>query len=300
MGMDKMVHSETSLRGDMKSSSPARVRRNLRRAVRLKISCRVRAHLAAAFRSNRHEANGTNLPKHAEVEAASFSTGYVLFLQNFFKASDLPVAFAFRAGECEHGKSTASRRRRDIFPVPHIAEWPQQVPTQGNALVDLQTCANLAIAALNHLNAGMPDKPSDARGRGSTKAQQSVQEQVCTRVSRFLSRLDSTTTTSFMYRGALQALEANSSAGGYESLRGKDVDLPSKAATCDPQRLVDPELWHAVCTPGIVFPTNSEVQVDEAFLSSKGHDRREYLKLTCRELLCGKLRAPAATSSWSR
>ena len=180
------MHSGTSLRGDMTSSSPACVRRNLRRAVRLKISCRVRAHLAAAFRSNRREANGTNLPKHAEVEAASFSAGYVLFLQNFFKASDLPVAFAFRAGECEHGKPTASRRRRNIFPVPHIAEWPQQVPTQGNALV--------------------------------------------------------------------------------------------------------PELWHAVCTPGIVFPTNSEVQVDEAFLSSKGHDRREYLKLTCRELLCGKLR----------
>ncbi|OLP95328.1 hypothetical protein AK812_SmicGene22568 [Symbiodinium microadriaticum] len=134
----------------------------------------------------------------------------------------------------------------------------------------------------------MPETSGSRLGQGCTAAQRAVQEHVCQRVVRFCTRLNSTSDGPFSYKGSLQTFGRNSA--GYERIRGGDVDLPTRAATCDPGNLVDPGLWETICRPGAIFEEHQSFQQCLGFTKTFGIERKEYIDLTCRELRCKKLR----------
>ena len=60
------------------------------------------------------------------------------------------------------------------------------------------------------------------------------------------------------------------------------------AATCDPIPLISSELCSAIADPGVVFPEGQRVPFSNIAV---GRDKKcEYVRLTIRELRCGKLR----------
>ena len=65
------------------------------------------------------------------------------------------------------------------------------------------------------------------------------------------------------------------------------MDLPEKAGTCDPSSLVPRELWELVSDPTNIF--HGDVDASTC-MEPQGQERWEYLRLTARELICGKLR----------
>ena len=215
------------------------------------------------------------------------SVGFAAFISSFLTTSALPLAVTAR--DVLVGSASTVFPRRDLFPLPRISTWPAQVDTGMQSDGGLLVLANTCVAALNHLEQGMPKSATTCSRNTCTTAKLSVQLHVCGRVARFCDRLNDMLGENFDYIGAFQKYEKTATGSSYEQLRGDDVDLPKKAATCDPSTLVDPGLWQEVCRGGTVFPENAGGH-NHCPLSTLGSARGEYIKLTCRELRCGKLR----------
>ena len=185
-------------------------------------------------------------------------------------------------------QSCARCKGKDIFPLPPILKWDA-----GLTAADEQAhlvCSNVCVAALNFLDQGMPKNPSEIRSsRRCSSAQLAVHQHIMQRTARHLGKLADAWEGGFNWTGSFSKYESTSSSC-YEKVRGDDVDLPSTAATCDPALLAREELWRLVVQPDNVFPSTFEPSglVREAPLT--GQEREEYLRLTVRELQCGKLR----------
>ena len=169
--------------------------------------------------------------------------------------------------------------------MPPILKWDA-----GLTAADEQAhlvCSKVCVAALNFLDQGMPKNPSEIRSSRRCSSHN-------LRSTSTLCRELRVTLVNWLMpgragTGSFSKYESASSSC-YEKVRGDDVDLPSTAATCDPALLAREELWRLVVQPDNVFPSTSEPSglVREAPLT--GQEREEYLRLTVRELQCGKLR----------
>ncbi|OLP74045.1 hypothetical protein AK812_SmicGene46529 [Symbiodinium microadriaticum] len=272
-GMEMMSSSGS----EVYRSSPARSRRNQQRMIRHRLTHSVRKLLT--YRSSLRKQ--TSLPE--EVPPV---LSFGIFLQNFLDTSELPLALFYRA-LLEPCVGSKERRQRNLFPLPPIRQWSDDSVDRRNLPAHL-TCANLCVAALNFLDEGMPQKPGLVRPPGRcSAAQRAVHSHVMQRTSRFLSRLAAASGARFNWVGSFDQHE-DSGKSRYEKLRGNDVDLPVCAGTCDPAKLVRRQLWEAAGNPNCVFP---DCTAEPAGLQAlRGRDRQEYLRLTLRELHCGKLR----------
>ena len=232
--------------------------------------------------------NGPAAAQEASAAVATLASGgYTAFLSELVGHSDLPLAIAARTVLADDGKLASSRQ--DLFPLPSISRWPEAVDIKGLGQDSALACANVCVVALNHLEKGMQSTPAGTPRTAGTSAQAMVHQHICGRVVRFLGRLNDTLGSSFCYKGAFDKHERATKGSACEPVRGDAVDLPDKAASCDPSTLVDPDLWQAVRQAECVFPGVSAGETF-GFPCSLGSERREYIKLTCRELRCGKLR----------
>ena len=279
-------------------SSPTRVARNRWRALKLRVRKAVMKALAKSsasevtFEASRDSADHSATLRDSDGETQSAAATYGSFLSQLLKTSSLGLASSFHALSETGGRQEGNGRgrQRDLFPLPLLQSWPAGLACNSEAEDGHLLTANLCLAALNHLEKGMP---RNGLGSGASLAasegQKSVQMHVCGRVHRFLSRLHEGLAGAFSWRGAFSKLEAREKSAVAVPLLGDSVDLPARAVTCDPANLVPADLWSKVSAPGAIFgpqPTSTQTPA----ISSNSQGRREYLVLTGRELRCGKLR----------
>ncbi|OLQ01807.1 hypothetical protein AK812_SmicGene15416 [Symbiodinium microadriaticum] len=210
-----------------------------------------------------------------------------VFLHKFLKASFLPLAAFYRALFLDTEVEPGCGCSRNLFPLPRIVVWPSDLECEANQLDAHLCCANLCIAGLNFLEQGMPKRASSApMPRRCSAAQASVHRHVAGRTQRFLGRLEHCWGSEFAWAGAFQRFEQQSGCR-YEKVRADAVDLPERAGACDPSSLVPRELWELVSDPTNIFHGDADASTCK---EPQGQERWEYLKLTARELICGKLR----------
>ena len=102
---------------------------------------------------------------------------------------------------------------------------------------------------------------------------------------RFVERVDGCCAEGLFWKGAFQEAEVDSLA--YEKIRSEAVDLPASAATCDPCALISEGLAVSISQPHTVFPRQPTTAELPRVCKEDWHD---YVRLTVRELRCGKLR----------
>ena len=217
---------------------------------------------------------------------------FLAFLEGMLLTSNLGVA-TFFDGWARAGPKKPGTRCRDLFPIPPLQSWPEQVTTGHVALDDCTGVANMCLGALNCLSSGMKrlfqNKPMNTT---PSTAQLSAQVHVCTRVVRFLERLDD------MYDGTLpwegSSKDCDKDAHVAQSIRAEAVDLPACAGTCEPVLEMDPELATSLSDPSFIFPNQGQLVLEKEGMNEER--RLEYIKLTLRELRCGKLRLRKAVN----
>ena len=285
-GLDKAICANYLGHDAVQSrSSPARLARNRRRALRFKLCRGIRAVLHTS-RNLREYVQDAAANEQATCDSAFEK--YAAFLSGFLSRSSLPLATTVHNMLAADGRLASCRRQ--LFPLPRISVWPQAVDAEGQGEDSLLMCANVCVAALNHLEQGMPTASATAHRSEGVAVHTAVHQHICGRVVRFCSRLNDALGASFHYQGAFDKCAGKLAASGYETVRGDAVDLPKQAATCDPSTLVDPALWRSVCQADAIFPSTAAVAEDMKVAISCAPERQEYVKLTCRELRCQKLR----------
>lgn len=275
MGKDKEGH--------IKQSSPARLWRNRWRGSSLKL----RRKLAKVFLGEKNRS--INCPAEEKPPSRSaHSAAHALrdCLKGFLATSSLTVAVLFRSW-LQADSRPSGCRNRDLFPIPVLTSWPQTVAHGG---VEMNVCldiSNMCIAALNALNTGLKlCLQMGARNAAPSRAQHSTQCHVCRKVVRHLTRLNQTYPDGLPWKGSFGLCES----GGipsHESLRSDDVDLPQQAASCDAYGFISAELAQKISMPAEIFPGSSVVR-DAPHIDIS--QRVEYIRLTVREVACGKLR----------
>lgn len=185
------------------------------------------------------------------------------------------------------------QRGRDIFPLPSMHQWPEEVARPEAHVGTHLLMSNVCLGALNFLAAGCK---LDAALSGlacirsaPTKAQKSVLCHVASRCALFLQRISGEAETGFHVDGAFAHFE-RCSVTVVEALRADKIDCPSKAATCDAQKLLPPGLLACVSDPAYMFPEGVLADGSCCAREPHGDERHEYLRLIVREILAGKLR----------
>ena len=177
-------------------------------------------------------------------------------------------------------KKPKVQRQRDIFPLPPLGELPLDAH-----ICHSTTClklTNLCLAALNALASDM--RPKITIGDSApTAAQKSVQVHVAGRCNRLL--LQFAAAGGSPWRGSFQHFEETPSSK-HPRMQADAVDLPAKAATCDPLELLPAELASAVVSTEKLFP--NPVPTPCRPCGGQDADRDEYIKLVLRQLECGK------------
>ena len=284
-GLDKAVCANYLGHDAVQSrSSPARLARNRRRALRFKLCRGIRSvlHTSRTLREHVPDAAANEQPT-----CDSAFEKYAAFLSGFLSRSSLPLATTVhtcwqRMGGLHHAGASSF--------LCLAFRCGRRLLMQGQGEDSLLMCANVCVAALNHLEQGMPTASATTHRSEGIAVHTAVHQHICGRVVRFCSRLNDALGASFHYQGAFDKCAGKLAASGYETVRGDAVDLPKQAATCDPSTLVDPALWRSVCQADAIFPSTAAVAEDMKFAISCAPQRQEYVKLTCRELRCQKLR----------
>ena len=259
--------------------SPARRQRNRRRVLRHRLTICVRKLLLQ---------RDLRFDDTCHWSTTSSVAAFGLFLKNFLETSRLPLAVFYHSLFSVAPQPCTKQPSKDVFPMPPILAWDTRL-----ASTDIEAhliCANLCVAALNFLDQGMPKDPREVRRAiKCSAAQRAVHQHIMHRTARHLSRLAETWEGNFSWMGSFGKYESR---GGpcYEKVRGSDVDLPAAAATCDPALLARQELWRLVDEPDYIFPCTTDAGDAAAAGPLVGPERHEYLRLTVRELQCGKLR----------
>ncbi|CAE7542598.1 unnamed protein product [Symbiodinium natans] len=146
--------------------------------------------------------------------------------------------------------------------------------------------SNMCIGALNFLYSGFrPALSGGAMNKFPSTAQQTSQRHICSKVVRFLGRLVQELGNALPWQRSFQQCEV-SATPSYEDICSDRVDLPAQAASCDPSGIISKCLSSQIADASCIFPAG----VVSAHLAVPQNKRSEYLKLTCRELECGKLR----------
>ena len=267
-GMDKVAF--------VSHRSSSRLLRDRRRATLLKLQHRIGSFLkvkqAATFQSVRGQGSAASL--------------YMDALSLILAMSNLKTAVFFEKWKRPPYASIAGRPR-DPFPIPPIQTWPANIALKGlDATVCLDVC-NMCLGALNFLNAGLKNAFLQVAVKEGlpTRAQVSAQQHVGRKVVRRLTRLSSVLADSLHKQGSFGKCE-EAALPQYEEIRSDKVDLPDVAASCDPNRLISSELSAQIVNARSIFPN----RICASPASVQPNKRSEYIKLTIRELACGKLR----------
>ena len=118
-----------------------------------------------------------------------------------------------------------------------------------------------------------------------TAPQKAVQQHIARRCACFLQKLQSRDTPNFGSCDSFQHFESKPSSK-YPAMQAEKVDLPARAATCDPEKLLPPELADSVMDVEKMFPFCMPMQPGP--VGPEGAERAEYVKLVFRQLQCGK------------
>ena len=179
-------------------------------------------------------------------------------------------------------------RHRDLYPLPLLGFWPEDVRVPGTCMEAALSIANACILSLNALWCDVKVARVLPPRNRPTAPQQEVHNHVVNRTARLLSRLSQHQDQGFPWCGMFNRFE-QARQPRYEELRGDAVDLPQKAATCDPLVHLPFGLREAVSHPATIFPDQAD-GIPSDMGSEQATDRREYIALVVRGLQCGKLR----------
>lgn len=179
-------------------------------------------------------------------------------------------------------------RHRDLYPLPLLGFWPEDVRVPGTCMEAALSIANACILSLNALWCDFKVARVLPPRNRPTAPQQEVHNHVVNRTARLLSRLSQHQDQGFPWCGIFNRFE-QARQPRYEELRGDAVDLPQKAATCDPLVHLPFGLREAVSHPATIFPDQAD-GIPSDMGSEQATDRREYIALVVRGLQCGKLR----------
>ncbi|CAE7209507.1 unnamed protein product [Symbiodinium sp. CCMP2592] len=275
-------------RSQQAHSSPARQRRNRWRSARMKLQRKVRRVIALTTCSAPEVQQSAGASKQAQPQDHSAAGDFRDVLASFMRCSELVTACFVSKWTAPHAKAPG-RRFRDLFPVPPLREWPLDVLLDGLGAQVCLDVANWCLGALNCLELGL--KSDFRHGEMNTfpsAPQASAQKHVCCRVVRFLARLNGECGATLSWEGSFSACEQAGMAQ-YEDIRSTAVDLPAKAGTCCPARIISPQLRALISDASEIFPGRT---CATPFVAAKvpGSKRLEYVRLTARELRCGKLR----------
>ena len=260
--------------------SPARFRRNQWRTSSLKLKQKLRV-LLIHKPGHTDTAQVKSAPNKPRETAASLLRDK---LRDLLAISSLKMACFFR--DWTKSLPSCRSRCRELFPLPQLTAWPTGVPLME---VDSEVCldmSNMCIGALNFLNSGFkPEYSGVAASSFPSTAQLSSQRHVCRKVVHYLSRLVTELDGSLPWQNSFAQCEV-SATPSYEDIRSDLVDLPDCAASCNPIDLVSASLASQISDASCIFPARLVLSPVTVPLNK----REEYLKLTCRELMCGKLR----------
>ncbi len=201
-------------------------------------------------------------------------------LHRMASTADSAVARSWRALS-----ATSDADRRDLFPLPSasLSNLPAEFPEASRAL--LLDAVNLCIAGLNSLHRAGAVAPFAApRAGGPSSTQQTALGHVSERTAAMFWRFED----SLLPKSepmALQSFEP-STAPAPPRLSADHVDLPAVAASCDPMKLVGPELLDTLGDPSTIFP---DEPVGVGSIRAPRADRGEYVRLTAKMLEVGKM-----------
>lgn len=185
-------------------------------------------------------------------------------------------------------------RRRNLFPLPLLSEWPREIPVPETAQDGALPLTNLCVVSLNMLWADFKVPRIQPQRKQPTEAQRETQHHVASRTARLLTRLAVKLEGQFEWRGAFSQFETatleTATLRQYEPLCGDAVDLPDQAGTCNPVLHVSSNLQEALRNPLAIFP--DQVCHDKSMPADIGDGLAagEYVRLVAREIACGKLR----------
>ena len=207
-------------------------------------------------------------------------------LETILGDSTLPFSVFFQKWrDREHD---AIGRKRDVFPVPYVKSWPEDISCSDSLGTVRVTMLNCCLCGLNFLMVDLKlDRAQQGLRQTPTAAQKAVITRVAERCAFFLSRLEMEMPKDFDWRSGFSKYEVEQAAHGLK-LEAEAVDVPACAGTCDPSTLLSPEVFQAVSNPTNLF----EQDLDHTLQipGPRGAERREYNKLVLRELDCSKLR----------
>ena len=185
----------------------------------------------------------------------------------------------------ESSRCTSNERQRDIFPLPLLISWPADVALCSQSAESACVVANACLLSLNLLWADFKvARLSRPLRCYPTAGQADVQRHVAQQTAHMLLRLAE---HRLHWKGAFEHFEKTCQPQ-YEPLKGDAVDLPDKAATCDPLPNLPEDLRAAVTNPDHIFPDGLQLVPEMRYRSAE--DKAEYIKLVVREVECGKLR----------
>eukprot|EP00439_Symbiodinium_sp_Y106_P032149 s3415_g3.t2 len=283
--MDMASDPDRLLRRECRpSSSPARLRRNKWRMIR----CKLKLCIATALVQSQPPASTRLVSAAPDCHLPTGSPASDVLaeaLRTFMQHSDLRVATCWKS----FGAGAAlpsSQRVRDLFPIPPLSVWPCSVHTGDVSLGSCLEVANMCLAALNSLEQGFKTGAMNAFPLRPSAAQQSAQHHVAGRVVRFLARLNSVLDPDFSWSGSFSGSEQAGHNSG-EAIRADEVDLPPRAGTCKPLGLISENLAANISNVASVFPGGAMNHSTPTVSSAQRH---EYVRLTVRELQCGKVR----------
>ncbi|CAE7480188.1 unnamed protein product, partial [Symbiodinium pilosum] len=193
---------------------------------------------------------------------------------------------AFHA--CSRAVKTKGRVR-DIFPLPLLARWPTNVLLKHTGAEPALVFANFCLVSLNALWADFKEGRLLAAVKAvkPTAPQLQVQVHVAEKVARMLTRSQLSAGSSWTWCGAFDKFEQGSFVQS-QPLVGAAVDLPRKAATCDPVLHVPAELREMLRNASSIFPAVPAGELGPCCRHQE--DPEQYAILIAREVKCGKIR----------
>ena len=184
---------------------------------------------------------------------------------------------------------TTKGRVRDIFPLPLLARWPTNVLLKHTGAEAALVLANLCLVSLNVLWADFKEGRLLAAVKTvkPTAPQLHVQVHVAEKVARMLTRSQLSAGSSWTWHGGFDKFEQGSFVHS-QPLVGAAVDLPRKAATCDPVLHVPAELREMLRNAASIFPAEPAGELGSCCRHQE--DPEQYAILIAREVKCGKIR----------
>ena len=266
--------------GSYVTCSPARRRRNRWRATKLSLVKQV----AALVSTLPFVAETPGKPSHELTSAASLQDALLSVLNR--KTSRVGL---FYFDWLKRGCNAVEQRNRDLLPLPAISSWPAGLDAPCSDSPSALAVCNMCIAGLNCLNLGIKDSlPKPGGSRAATSSQRAAQRHICSQVARYVERLKDECSGVFSWVGAFETLE-KSSCPNYEHIRSAAVDLPAQAGTCDPCSCICPNLAAKLLDESQIFASElAATSSGQPMVNAE--QRREYVRLTVRELKGQKLR----------